>query len=63
MHDAQTKLPDLSRECESFLAKAQEINKRRHVANLTLQHHANLLELLEIPQLMDTCVKNRQEVG
>ncbi|VDI34310.1 conserved oligomeric Golgi complex subunit 8 [Mytilus galloprovincialis] len=51
-------LPSLSEECEVVTKQAQEINSSRRMNNLTLQRHTQLLEVLEIPQLMDTCVRN-----
>ena len=50
-------LPNLSAGCKDFSSKAQTINKRRGVNRNTLQNYSTLLELLEIPQLMDTCVR------
>ncbi|XP_064638312.1 conserved oligomeric Golgi complex subunit 8-like [Lineus longissimus] len=52
------KLPEFSSECNGFLGKAQEINISRRMNSLTLQRHTQLLEILEMPQLMDTCVRN-----
>ncbi|PFX25056.1 Conserved oligomeric Golgi complex subunit 8 [Stylophora pistillata] len=37
---------------------AQEINTSRHLNSLTLARHTQLLEILEISQLMDSCVRN-----
>eukprot|EP00027_Filamoeba_sp_ATCC50430_P004536 CAMPEP_0168555300 /NCGR_PEP_ID=MMETSP0413-20121227/8255_1 /TAXON_ID=136452 /ORGANISM="Filamoeba nolandi, Strain NC-AS-23-1" /LENGTH=644 /DNA_ID=CAMNT_0008586129 /DNA_START=51 /DNA_END=1985 /DNA_ORIENTATION=- len=51
-------LPNLSAGCKEFATKAQAINKRRGVNRNTLQNYTTILELLEIPQLMDTCVRN-----
>ncbi|XP_013407738.2 conserved oligomeric Golgi complex subunit 8-like [Lingula anatina] len=52
------KLPTLSTQCHQFLTKAQEISSSRRMNSLTLQRHTQLLEILEMPQLMDTCVRN-----
>jgi hypothetical protein len=52
------KLPELNKACDVFIKQAHEINHSRRTNNLTLQKHAQLLEILEIPQVMDTCVRN-----
>lgn len=56
--DLLEKLPEFSEECKGVMQKAQEINASRRMNNLTLQRHTQLLEILEMPQLMDTCVRN-----
>ncbi|XP_055866865.1 conserved oligomeric Golgi complex subunit 8-like [Biomphalaria glabrata] len=53
------KLPNFSEECKNVIQKAQEISSSRRMNILTLQRHSQLLEILEMPQLMDTCVRNR----
>lgn len=51
-------LPVLSSKCEGFEADARGILANR-AANKQLQAtHSTVLELLEIPQLADTCVRN-----
>ncbi|KAJ8313339.1 hypothetical protein KUTeg_009125 [Tegillarca granosa] len=52
------KLPEFYQECDGVMKKAQEINSSRRMNILTLQRHTQLLEILEMPQLMDTCVRN-----
>lgn len=37
---------------------AEEIGASRRMNSLTLNRHTEILEILEIPQLMDTCVRN-----
>lgn len=64
-------LPRLSDACKDFCVKAKDIQKvfpsswsplkspqRREANKKTIASHPQLLELLEIPQLMDTCVRN-----
>lgn len=52
------KIPDFNSKCENFTRNIQNINQARRNNNLTLQKHNQILEILEISQLMDTCVRN-----
>lgn len=53
------KLPVLSERGQHFVKEASSISAIRSSNSLTLQRHTELLEILEIPQLMDTCVRNQ----
>lgn len=50
------KLPNLSEKCEKFIKTSSEIATSRRLNSLTLRRNAQLLEILELPQLMDTCI-------
>lgn len=41
-----------------FVKEAEDIGAARRMNSLTLNRHTEILEILEIPQLMDTCVRN-----
>lgn len=58
LNDIIDNLPSFSQSCEDFAKNIQSINQARRANNLTLQKHNQLLEILEISQLMDTCVRN-----
>ncbi|CAA7402950.1 unnamed protein product [Spirodela intermedia] len=51
-------IPKLSSGCTEFLDSAQEILEERKTNQALLANHSTLLDLLEIPQLMDTCIRN-----
>ncbi|XP_045615267.1 conserved oligomeric Golgi complex subunit 8 isoform X1 [Procambarus clarkii] len=51
-------LPNLRGRVEAFLATSRTLAHSRHLTSLTLTKHTQLLEILELPQLMDTCVRN-----
>lgn len=51
-------LPKFSTSCKDFTTKAQEISSKRSQLKSTLQLYPVILEILEIPQLMETCVRN-----
>lgn len=52
------KLPGFGERCRSFMKEAEQIGVSRRMNSLTLNRHTEILEILEIPQLMDTCVRN-----
>ncbi|XP_030622844.1 conserved oligomeric Golgi complex subunit 8 [Chanos chanos] len=52
------KLPSFGEKCRGFIKEAEDIGISRRMNSLTLNRHTEILEILEIPQLMDTCVRN-----
>ncbi|XP_069031233.1 conserved oligomeric Golgi complex subunit 8 [Embiotoca jacksoni] len=52
------KLPGFGEKCRGFMKEAEDIGSSRRMNSLTLNRHTEILEILEIPQLMDTCVRN-----
>ncbi|XP_054372163.1 conserved oligomeric Golgi complex subunit 8 [Molothrus ater] len=52
------RLPALQDACRTFMRDAEAIACSRRMNSLTLNRHTEILEILEIPQLMDTCVRN-----
>ncbi|XP_016402548.1 conserved oligomeric Golgi complex subunit 8 isoform X2 [Sinocyclocheilus rhinocerous] len=52
------KLPSFTERCGGFIKEAEEISVSRRMNSLTLNRHTEILEILEIPQLMDTSVRN-----
>jgi hypothetical protein len=53
-----TALPDLESQCRAFAASTREIQLSRSRASLVLEQHDKLLDVLTIPQLIDTCSRN-----
>jgi len=53
------KLPDFTEKCTEFQTVANDISRHRRLTSLTLAKHTSLLEVLELPQLMETVVRNQ----
>lgn len=51
-------VPALEDECQTFSSSMSKIQRIRSKASLVQEHQDKLLDLLEIPQLMETCVRN-----
>jgi len=54
----ETGLPSLSKACEQFCNTAVEITSQRAATQNTLDHHTKLMDILEIPELMETYVRS-----
>ncbi|XP_055532291.1 conserved oligomeric Golgi complex subunit 8 [Wyeomyia smithii] len=54
------KLPEFETTCQEFLASSSNINSARRLNSLTLTRNAELLEILELPQLMETCIRENK---
>ncbi|XP_003739039.1 conserved oligomeric Golgi complex subunit 8 [Galendromus occidentalis] len=52
------KLPECSTSCDEFSSKCAQITNHWKLTSQTLTKHKKLVEILEIPQLMESCVKN-----
>lgn len=51
-------LPNVTKKCQDFITTSSEINTSRRLNSLTLKRNAQLLEILELPQLVDTCIRD-----
>ena len=49
-------IPKLTSGCTEFIESAEEILEKKKMNQTLLANHSTLLDLLEIPQLMDTYV-------
>lgn len=51
------RVPELTSRCEEFARASSEIKLARRLNSLTLTRNTQLLQVLEIPQLMETCIR------
>ncbi|XP_012253020.2 conserved oligomeric Golgi complex subunit 8 [Athalia rosae] len=54
------KLPEFANSCQYFCDASKDINTHRRLNGLTLTRNAELLEILEMPQLMESCLRSNQ---
>ncbi|XP_050595365.1 conserved oligomeric Golgi complex subunit 8 [Bombus affinis] len=53
-------IPKFVGKCQSFCDTSKDINTHRRINSLTLTRNAELLEVLEMPQLMESCLRSNQ---
>lgn len=54
------KLPQFQEKCDEFVNVSKEITEARRINGLTLKYNAQLLEILELPQLMNSCIREEK---
>ncbi|CAI0395901.1 unnamed protein product [Linum tenue] len=54
-----SEIPELISGCTEFIESAEEVLEKRKMNQTLLSNHSTLLDLLEIPQLMDTYVLDK----
>ncbi|XP_066591974.1 conserved oligomeric Golgi complex subunit 8 [Prorops nasuta] len=54
------KIPQFVEKCQQFCNTSKDINSHRRINSLTLTRNAELLEVLEMPQLMESCLRSNQ---
>ncbi|KAL2726166.1 conserved oligomeric Golgi complex subunit 8 [Vespula maculifrons] len=54
------KIPEFVEKCQTFCDTSKDISTRRRINSLTLTRNAELLEVLEMPQLMESCLRSNQ---
>lgn len=54
------KLPEFSQSCDLFVEKTLEIQSLSRLNSLTMNKHVQLLELLELPQLMEESIRREK---
>lgn len=54
------KIPEFVEKCQTFCDTSKDISARRRINSLTLTRNAKLLEVLEMPQLMESCLRSNQ---
>lgn len=54
------KLPDFSKECDEFVRTTLDIQSASRCNSLTLKKHFELLEILELPQLMESSIRQEK---
>ena len=58
LEELRRAIPELERECATFVEETSGIQSARRRAQLVLEHQDKLEDLLDIPQLVDTCVRS-----
>ncbi|XP_011502345.1 PREDICTED: conserved oligomeric Golgi complex subunit 8 [Ceratosolen solmsi marchali] len=60
LDDLLDKIPQFINQCKSFCNISEEVNIHRRLNNLILSKNAQLVEILELPQLMKSFLQNNE---